>query len=328
MAKAPPTSGIVSHDVSLADRAKVLAMRALLKVRRKPPLAPEGRPDSDAMMAAIADAEGVTYTPAVIGGVPGWWCRPSAAQAKAAILHFHGGAFVVGSAWAYRHFVGQIAVRAGVAAFVPDYALAPERPFPAGPDDALAVYRGLASTCEAIAVTGDSTGGGIALGLLQAVAGGDTEGAVEPRCGALLSPWLDLSLSGDSIRSRARADPLLDREGLAAAAVLYLGDTETRDPRASPLFGKMRDLPPMLLHVGDDEVLRDDTVRLASRLRDEGVDVEAHVWKSMPHCSPPALRQSAPGPRRWVAPVPFSAVISGRECRIERYCRDRSLRRA
>ena len=214
-----------------------------------------------------------------------------------------------------------------MAAFVPNYALAPERPFPAGPDDALAVYQGLASTCEAIAVTGDSAGGGIALGLLQAVAGGDADGAIEPRCGALLSPWLDLSLSGDSIRSRARADPLLDRDGLAAAAELYLGGTEARDPRASPLFGTMRHLPPILLHVGDAEVLRDDTVRLASRLRDEGVEVEAHVWKAMPHVFPAGFAAISAGAEAMASASAFlrrhlRAGQLGPQC-----CRDRRLHR-
>lgn len=262
----------------------MLAMRAMLALQKKPPLAPEGRPASDTMMAGIASADGVTYAPAVLDGVQGWWCRPSSAPADSAILHFHGGGYVVGSAWAYRHFVGQIAVRANVAAFIPDYALAPERPFPAGVEDAMTVFEALAREHAAIGVTGDSAGGGIALALLNALA--RRHSAAKARCAVLLSPWADLTLSGDSMSTRADADPLLDRDTLAGGASLYLAAARADDPRASPLFDINGGLPPTMIHVGEDEVLLDDALRIALRIEERGGHVEAHIWKGMFHVFP------------------------------------------
>ena len=152
---------ITTHRLHLADRAIMLAMRGVLAVSRKPASSPEARPKFDTMVAKVAAADGVAYQTAQVGGVPGWWCRPADAIPGAAILYLHGGAYLLGSAWAYRNFASQVATRAGVAVFVVDYGLAPERPFPAAFEDALAAYQGLGDAgYDAIALAGDSAGGG------------------------------------------------------------------------------------------------------------------------------------------------------------------------
>lgn len=139
-------------------------MRAMIALQSAADLGPGGRAALDELMAKTPAADSVGYEEAAVGGVPGWWCRPADANPDAAILYLNGGAYVVGSAQAYRHFAGQIAERAKEAAFVADYGLAPERPFLAAVDDAEAAYRGLASGgVSRIAIVGDSAGGGLAL---------------------------------------------------------------------------------------------------------------------------------------------------------------------
>ena len=160
----------IHHEEHLADRAAMLAMRAMIALGGERTLGPEARAGFDETIARTPHAEGVTYEAATVGGVPGWWCRPANDAGDGVILHHHGGAYVLGSAAAYRHYVGQIAVRAGMSAFTADYALAPERPYPAATDDALAAYRGLAALGrQRIALAGDSAGGGLTLSLLRSV---------------------------------------------------------------------------------------------------------------------------------------------------------------
>jgi acetyl esterase/lipase len=232
-------------------------------------------------------ADGVANEAATVGGVPGWWCRPAEAQADAAILYLHGGGYGVGSAQAYRNFVGQIAARARIAAFVADYRLAPERPFPAAVEDAEAAYRGLARMgVERIAIVGDSAGGGLALSTAVRLSREAPGGDVRPIAVVALSPWTDLALTGESLTTRAKHDPLLTRAILDAAAKHYLGAADLRTPEASPLFADLAGLPPVLLHVGDDEILLDDARRIARRLREAGGSSELHVWRGMVHVFP------------------------------------------
>jgi len=132
------------HPEHLRDRAAMLLMRTVIALQPKVDLGPAGRAAFDDLMEKTPAAEGVTYDAATVGGVPGWWCRPADADAGPVILYLHGGAYVVGSARAYRHLAGQIASRAHAPVFVADYRLAPERPFPAAVEDAEAAWRGLA----------------------------------------------------------------------------------------------------------------------------------------------------------------------------------------
>jgi len=290
-ARQPNPANTVHHSEHLADRAAMLAMRAMLALQPAADLGPGGRAAFDELMAKTPAATGVTYDAATVGGVPGWWCRPADAGPHAAILYLHGGAYVVGSAQAFRNFAGQIAARAKAAAFVADYGLAPERPFPAAVDDADAAYRGLAGAgFLRIAIAGDSAGGGLALVTAARMTQAAREGSVpRPAAVVAMSPWTDLALTGDSIATRAGQDPLLTPAALESARQLYLGRTDPNNPRVSPLHGEVADLPPVLLHVGEDEILLDDARRYASRLQKAGVVAELHVWEGMVHVFPANL---------------------------------------
>jgi monoterpene epsilon-lactone hydrolase len=279
------------HEEHFLDRAAMLAMRGLIALQPKSEFGPDARPGFDTLMEKTPAADGVTYEAATIGGIAGWWCRPVDPIAGAAILYLHGGAYVVGSARAYRHFAGQIAARASAATFVADYGLAPERPFPAAYIDAQAAYRGLiASGLTRIALAGDSAGGGLALALVGTQSSKEgTDEVPAPAAVAVMSPWIDLLLAGDSMRSKASSDPLLSLEALSVAARLYLGDKQPRDPRASALYGDLKSVPPIFLHVGEDEVLLDDARRYATKVEDIGGSAELHVWQGMVHVFPANL---------------------------------------
>ena len=168
-------------------------------------IGPSAREPFDQLMDQTPAAGCVTYEEAEVGGLHGWWCRPDDAGGEAAILYLHGGAYVVGSARAYQHFVGQVAARAKVAAF-----LAPEHPFPAAADETLAAYRGLVKKGFAkIALAGDSAGGGLALVLLSSLMVEALEGSGRSPVGAaVMLLWADLALSGASMETRDEADPL------------------------------------------------------------------------------------------------------------------------
>ena len=269
----------------------MLAMRAMIALQPAADLGPGGRTAFDDLMERTPAADGVEYESAMLGGVPGWWCRPAGAEAGAAILYLHGGAYVVGSAKAYRHFAGQIAARAQAPMFVADYGLAPERPFPAAVDDAQAAYRAIAETgASRLGIVGDSAGGGLALVVASAMSGTTRDDvAPRPRAQVALSPWTDLALTGESMMTRARHDPLLSAGALQAARERYLGQHDPRDPLASPLYGDLAGLPPTLLHVGEDEILLDDARRYAERLEGAGSPGELHVWKGMTHVFPANL---------------------------------------
>lgn len=282
---------ITHHDEHLVDRVAMLAMRAMIALQPTADLGPDGRPAFDDLMEKTPIAEGVEYGPAMLGGVPGWWCRPVGTEAGCAILYLHGGAYAVGSARAYRHFGGQIATRARAPVFVADYALAPERPFPAAVDDAEAAYRALADTgASRLAIVGDSAGGGLALVVASSMTRAARKGVVpRPVATVALSPWTDLALTGESITTRAGNDPLLTRTALQAARQRYLGQHDAGDPLASPLYGDLTGLPPTMLHVGEDEILLDDARRYAERLDVAGSVGALHVWKGMVHVFPANL---------------------------------------
>jgi epsilon-lactone hydrolase len=271
-----------------ADALARSKLRALLAPHKGEARGPQARSAYDAFLQQISLAAGVSYRPETIGGVSGWWCVPASAKTGAAVLYLHGGWFVLGSASAYRNFVGQIAARTQVAAFIPDYRLAPEHPLPAALDDSRAVYDGLAEAgWHSMAVAGDSAGGALTIELLASLA--QRPGAVRPAAGVLLSPVTDLTLSGETWESRAQADVLFTKEQVRELVALYLGGADATRASASPLYLDLDGLPPIRLHVGDDEVLLDDGRMLAQRAEAAGVDVRLDVWEGMLHGFPTAL---------------------------------------
>lgn len=263
----------ILHAMQSCDRAVVEDMRNLSAHRKGLAGRPDQRAVFDALMNSRPAAPHVRFEAAAVSGVAGWWCRPKAANREAVLLFLHGGGFAVGSALAYRNFASQLAAHTGLDTFVPEYRLAPEHPFPAALADAEAVYEVLAHQYASVVVSGDSAGGSLALSLVGA------RPRIEPRAVVALSPWTDLTLTSESLTTRADAELYLTTEALRAAAGRYLGTHDARDPRVSPLFGDLSNLPPTSIHVGDAEVLLDDALRYAAR----HPSCTLHIWQGMPH---------------------------------------------
>jgi epsilon-lactone hydrolase len=200
-----------------------------------------------------------------------------------AVLYLHGGGYVSGGPAHYRHFVWRIADALAATVWVLAYRLAPEHPFPAALEDATAAYAYLAGQAydtRALFVMGDSAGGGLVLALLLKLRNEDIS---LPRAAVALSPWTDLALTGPSLEENADADPMLNAGDMPEIAQLYLGGTDPRMPYASPLYGDAARLPPVLIQVGSDEILRDDAVRMAEKLKHDNPKSRLEVWHRMPH---------------------------------------------
>jgi|ERR1700704_5910777 acetyl esterase/lipase len=278
---------VVIHPIDPGDASTIDRIRTATRAQKGVPWRIEAREQYDAFMEGVAPPDGVTFESATVGDVPGLWVHPASSRSGEAILHLHGGWFNAGSAKAYRHLVGHIARRAGTRAFVPDYRLAPEHPFPAAVDDVLATYRGMDdSGIRRIAITGDSAGGNLALVLASNVAAKAVSARAVLVGAVALSPVTDLTLSGATYETRAEADPYFTRQQVAELVHSYLGSADANDPRASPLQGRLSGLPPIRIHVGDDEVLLDDSRRYVERAIAAGVDVRLDVWTGMPHGFP------------------------------------------
>jgi len=217
------------------------------------------------------------------GDCPAEWLRTPALRADAALLYLHGGGYVIGSARSHRHLAGAIAAAAGIACLFPDYRLAPEHPLPAAVDDAVASYQWLLERGiepARIALAGDSAGGGLVVATLLAL----RERALPlPAAGVCISPWVDLTCSAASYDTTAARDPIVKRSGVLQMAQHYLGGADAKAPLASPLFADLSGPPPLLIHVGSDEVLLDDATQLAARTRAAGGKVDLEVWPDMIH---------------------------------------------
>jgi epsilon-lactone hydrolase len=199
------------------------------------------------------------------------------------VLYFHGGAYVSGGPAYYRHFTWRIADAIGARVWVLQYRLAPEHPFPAALEDAVEGYAWLtekASNTRRLFLMGDSAGAGLALCLLLKLR---DDGKPLPAAAVAMSPWTDLALTGQSLISNAAADPLLNADDLPQLARLYLAGVDPRTPYASPLYGDAAGLPPVLIQVGGDEILRDDAIRMAEKLRAHNPRSKLEVWPRMPH---------------------------------------------
>lgn len=198
------------------------------------------------------------------------------------VLYFHGGGYAFGSERLVRDFTWRLGAAAGAGVLYFDYRLAPEHPFPAAVEDAGKVYRWLAGRMDParIVFIGDSSGGGLLLATLYKMR---DEGFALPGAAVAISPWTDLALTGPSLRGNAKLDPMMDIERLPTFAQRYLGEADPRHPYASPLYGDASGLPPILIQVGSDEILRDDAIRMAAKLRAAGGDVELEEWPRMPH---------------------------------------------
>jgi monoterpene epsilon-lactone hydrolase len=206
-----------------------------------------------------------------------------ASEADRQVLFLHGGAFIIGSPNLYRHLTWRIASAARAHVLAVDYRLAPEHPFPAALEDAFTAYNWLiarGTDPRRIAVMGDSAGGGLIFSLMLRLR---DEGHPLPAAAVALSPWTDLALTGASLRVNTLRDPMLSADDPPLFVNDYLAGADPRTPYVSPLYGDPTGLPPTIIQVGSDEVLRDDAVRMAECLRAAGCQVELEIWPRMPH---------------------------------------------
>lgn len=246
------------------------------------------RMDRMGRRGATGKDRNVNFEIAELGGVPLCWVEPKtqATSPRPVILHLHGGAYFVGSSDAYRPFAANLAVACDARVALLDYRLAPEAPFPAATQDALSAYRALLQQgipAQRIIVSGDSAGGNLALVTLMQIKEANLP---TPAGSVLLSPWTDLTGSGESIVTNAEADPMLPAARIAEAAHLYAGNTDLRDWRVSPLFGNYEGLPPLSIHYGREEILCDDARRMAACANEAGVQVSIKEWPEAPHVFP------------------------------------------
>jgi monoterpene epsilon-lactone hydrolase len=281
---------VVIHPLDTADAPITAAMRAMLRSTKGTRPGSDARAQYDTLMESVPARNDVTFEADTVDGVPGLWVHPANWRPDEAIVHLHGGWFTLGSAKAYRHLVGHIAARAGARAFIPDYRLAPESPFPAAVRDVLACYQGLAARdVHRIALTGDSAGGNLALVLASRVTGEAASVNTTLVGVAVMSPVTDLTLSSATYETRADADFFFTRAQVAELVHSYLGSADARDPLASPFFGRHSGMPGIRIHVGDDELLLDDSLRYVERAVSAGVDARADVWMGMPHGFPASV---------------------------------------
>lgn len=233
-----------------------------------------------------SDPPAGAYEPADIGGVPVEWARAEGATGTGAVLYFHGGGYAIGSIDSHRDLCTRISAATRLPVLSVGYRLAPEAPFPAALEDALAAYEWLVAQVPAgsVVVAGDSAGGGLTMSLLCALR--DLE-RPRPAGAVLFSPLVDLAHEGASVHTQAHLDPIVTPKGSHSYAVRYLGeDGDYRDPRASALYADLRNLPPVFVQVGTSEVLLDDSLRLARKIRGCGGEVELDCWPEMIHIFP------------------------------------------
>lgn len=235
------------------------------------------------LMAQVPVAPDIQQSPVELGGVAGVEVTIRGTDSENVILYFHAGVYVIGDAAATVPLVGDLVRRTGTEAVTVDYRLAPEHPYPAAVDDARAAYDGLLARGFApsqIALAGESAGAGLVVALLLALR---EAGEPLPSCGYLMSPYVDLTLSGESLAGKKEADPLLSPDGLRARVPDYVGGADAADPHISPIFGDLSELPPLLIQVGSHEVLLSDALRLAARAAISDVPVTLDVTPGVPH---------------------------------------------
>lgn len=261
-------------------------LRALLAAKPRPVGWEERRARIEEVGAVDPPPADVAFTPVGIGGVPAEWSRSPGADPDRALLFLHGGGYCSGSILSHRSLAAGIGRAAGLRVLALGYRRAPEHPFPAALEDVLAAWRFLRDQGLApgrIAIGGDSAGGGLTLACLLRLR---AAGEAPPACAWLVSPWVDLTMSGASMTQMDAVDPLIHRAYLDSLAQAYLAGQDPRDPLASPLFADLAGLPPVLIQVGSAETLLDDATRLARALGAAEVATRLEVWPRMIHAWP------------------------------------------
>jgi acetyl esterase/lipase len=228
-------------------------------------------------------AQGVNLEKVEMRGLTAEWLTPADAADGKLLLYLHGGAYIMGNCATHRQLVSYIARAAGVRTLLPEYRLAPEYPFPAAVDDIVGLYRGLLADgheAQNIVIVGDSAGGGLTMATLLSLR--DARDPL-PAGACLLSPWLDLTTSGESIISAATKDPWFKPKDMPIVASYYCRDDQLRSALVSPVFADLDDLPPIYIQVGSDEILLSDSTRAAEKIAAGGGEVDIEIWPGMWH---------------------------------------------
>ena len=270
-------------STSEMSTSEIDAVRDLLRSRPRPVGWAERRERLDAVGSASPLAEDIRLEPVEAGGVPAEWSLAPGSDPSKALLFFHGGGYCSGSIASHRGLVTEVGRAANVRTLAVGYRLAPEHPFPAAIEDALAAYgfllqQGIAP--EKIAIGGDSAGGGLTLAAITRLRDGGTP---LPGCAWLVSPWVDLQMTGASLADKADVDPLISKPYLEELASAYLAGADPAGPLVSPLHAELTGLPPMLVQVGSAETLLDDALRIARRAGAADVPVNLEIWPHMIH---------------------------------------------
>jgi epsilon-lactone hydrolase len=265
-------------------QSEIDAIRALLTSKPRPVGWAERRQRLDEVGSVWPVADDVRLTSIDIDGIPGEWSIVSGSDSQRVLMFFHGGGYCSGSIVSHRRMVTEAGRAAGVRTLALGYRLAPEHPFPGALDDALAAWRFLRKQGVAaahIAIGGDSAGGGLTASLIKTLH--DDKEAI-PACAWLVSPWTDLVMTGSTVATKEKIDPIINRPYLQELAAAYLaGRTNAKDPRVSPLYADLRGFPPTLVQVGSAETLLDDAMRLTAGLGAADVRVSLEVWPHMIH---------------------------------------------
>ena len=239
----------------------------------------------------LGTAHGVKVIREELTGLRAEWITPKNPAAGKLVIYLHGGGYVMGNCATHRPLVSYIAKAAGVRALLPEYRLAPEHPFPAGIDDAVRLYRAVLAAGYAphnIVIAGDSAGGGLTMATLLALR---DAGDPQPAAACLLSPWLDLTGSGESMQANARSDPWFEPEFLPLLAKYYCEERERANPMVSPVFAHLQGLPPLYIQVCGDEILLSDSTRLVERARAAGVEADIEIYAGLWHVFQAFARQ-------------------------------------
>jgi acetyl esterase/lipase len=266
---------------------EIETIRKLLTSKPRPVGWTERRHRLDEVGSVFPVAADITLTAVNLGGVPGEWSIAPGSDDSRVLLFFHGGGYCSGSIRSHRRMVTEARRAAQARTLAVGYRLAPEHPFPAAFDDALAAWHFLRNqgiAAEHIAIGGDSAGGGLTVALINRLRSAGDE---QPACAWLVSPWTDLTMSGSTLASKDAADPIIHNHYLGELADAYLpAGFDREDPRVSPLYSDLNGFPPTLIQVGSDETLLDDAVRFAAAAGAANVAVTLEIWPYMIHAWP------------------------------------------
>ncbi len=292
----------------MAD-SEIARIRDLIAAHPRPAELSERRRRLDMLGEQSVLPADVHVEPTVVSGVPAEWTSTPGADPSRVLLYLHGGGYLSGSIASHRAMVAEAGRQAKARTLALAYRLAPEHPFPAALEDALAGYRFLLSNgfySRQVVISGDSAGGGMTIATMVMLR---DAGEALPGCAWCISPWVDLEMTGASIAGKTAVDPLIQRPYLQELADAYLDGGDPCDPLASPLHADLHGLPPLLIQCGSEETLLDDSVRLAGAAGAAGVAVTLEVYPDMIHVWPLFYQQVAAGRRALAAAGRFIRAV-------------------